>query len=226
MSDDLTAIDILMLPDATMIERSRVLNTQMRQSVPDGFRLDAHHRPHITLLQRYVRTSELTRVFAAVAETISSADPDALQLRGVRVAHMQVTSQAGVGLAALVVEPSQAVLDLQRSLIAAVAPFAEQGGTAAAYVTTAQAPEINADTVEYVERYVPDHSGDNFVAHVTVGLAQLDFLADLESRTFDAFTFHPAGFAVFQLGNNGTAQRELKTWDFSPKGKTPRGRQS
>ncbi|MCZ4102593.1 hypothetical protein G3I60_35750 [Streptomyces sp. SID13666] len=223
---DLTAVDILMLPDATMIERARELNTQMHQSVPDGFALDAHHRPHITLLQRYVRTSELTPVFDVVADAIGAADPDALQLRGVRVAHMQVASQAGMGLAGLVVEPSQAVLDLQRSLIAAVEPFAAQGGTAAAYVTTAEAPEINADTIEYVERYVPDHSGNNFVAHVTVGLAQLDFLTDLESRPFDAFTFHPAGFAVFQLGNNGTAQREMQTWDFTQTGRSPSGRQS
>ncbi|MEU3282995.1 hypothetical protein [Streptomyces antibioticus] len=222
---DLTAVDVLMLPDATMIERARALNARLHQSVPDGFTLDAHHRPHITLLQRYVRTSDLSHVFGAVEDAIGSADPEALPLRGARVAHMPVTSQAGMGLAGLVVEPSRAVLDLQRSLIAVVAPFAVQGGSASAYVTTAEAPEINADTIEYVERYVPDHSGDNFVAHVTVGLARLDFLAELESEPFDAFTFHPAGFAVYQLGNNGTAQRELQTWGLTRTGSL-RGPQS
>ncbi|MEV6106423.1 hypothetical protein AB0M28_17120 [Streptomyces sp. NPDC051940] len=218
---DLTAVDILMLPDETMLEQAGALNAQMRTSVPDGFALDARHRPHITLLQRYVRTSELERVFDAVAGVIGAADQGSLQLRGVKVAHMEVASYPGVGLAGIVVQPGQGVLDLQRSLIVAVEPFVAQGGTADAYVITEQEPEINENTIEYVERYVPDHSGENFIAHVTVGLAGLDFLADLESGPFDAFAFHPAAFAVFQLGNNGTAQRELRTWDLGA-GSRPR----
>ncbi|MFI9187611.1 hypothetical protein ACIGXG_36025 [Streptomyces goshikiensis] len=212
---DLTAVDILMLPDETMLERAGALNAQMRTSAPDGFALDARHRPHITLLQRYVRTSELDRAFDAVASVIGAADQDSLQLHGVKVAHMKVDAYPGVGLAGLVVQPSQGVLDLQRSLIAAVEPFVAQGGRADAYVMTEEEPEINEPTIEYVERYVPDHSGENYIAHVTVGLARLDFLADLESRPFDAFAFHPAAFAVFQLGNNGTAQRELRKWDLA-----------
>jgi hypothetical protein len=207
---DLTAIDILILPDETMLGRATALNEEMRESVHEGFALDANHTPHITLLQRYVRSADLDRAFEAVAAVIDAADPGALELRGVKVAHMEVAAEPGLGLAGLVVQPSQGVLDLQASLIAAVEPYVESGGTADAYVTTAEEPEINEDTISYVERYVPDHSGENYLAHVTVGLAKLDFLTELESRPFDAFAFHPAGFAIFQLGNNGTAQRELK----------------
>ncbi len=207
---DLTAIDILILPDETMLERAGALNEEMRGSVPEGFALDANHTPHITLLQRYVRGADLDRAFDAVAAVVGAADPSALELRGVKVAHMEVAAEPGLGLAGLVVQPSQGVLDLQASLIAAVEPYVESGGTADAYVTTAEEPEINGDTIAYVERYVPDHSGENYLAHVTVGLAKLDFLTELESQPFDTFAFHPAGFAIFQLGNNGTAQRELK----------------
>src|SRR6476620_1636797 len=210
---DLTAIDILMLPDEVMHARAEALNTQMRGSVPEGFALDANHTPHITLLQRYVRTADLDRVYEAVGAAIDAADPSKLELCGVKVAHMEVAAQPGLGLAGLVVKPSQGVLDLQAALIAAVEPYVESGGTAEAYVTTAEEPEINQDTIDYVERYVPDHSGENYIAHVTVALAKLDFLADLESKPFDDFAFHLSGFAVFELGNNGTAQRELKKWD-------------
>ena len=45
---DLTAIDILINPDDTTIERARKVNAQLRRSVPDGFALDATHQPHIT----------------------------------------------------------------------------------------------------------------------------------------------------------------------------------
>ncbi|HEX3042531.1 MAG TPA: hypothetical protein VHP56_10640 [Solirubrobacterales bacterium] len=211
---DLTAIDILMLPDEAMHSRAEALNEEMRKSVPAGFALDANHTPHITLLQRYVRSADLDEAFAAIGGAIEAADPTSLELSGVKVAHMEVAAQPGLGLAGLVVQPSQGVLDLQASLIAAVEPFVEPGGAADAYVTTAEEPEINQDTIDYIERYVPDHSGQNYIAHVTVGLAKLDFLADLESRPFEPFAFHLAGFAVFQLGNNGTAQRELKKWDL------------
>ena len=211
---DLTAIDILMLPDETMHSRAEALNEQMRGSVPEGFALDANHTPHITLLQRYVRSADLDRVFEAAGGAIDAADPSSLELQGVKVAHMETAAQPGLGLAGLVVKPSQGVLDLQASLIAAVEPFVESGGTADAYVTTAAEPEINQDTINYIERYVPDHSGSNYLAHVTVGLAKLDFLTDLESKPFEPFAFHLAGFAVFHLGNNGTAQRELKKWDL------------
>ena len=91
----------------------------------------------------------------------------------------------------------------------------ESGGTAAAYVTTSQEPDINQDTLRYIEHYVPEHSGPNYIGHVTIGLAKLGFLDALESALFDEFAFHPAGFAVFKLGNNGTAQLELKAWNVS-----------
>ena len=77
---------------------------------------------------------------------------------------MEVAAEPGVGLAGLVVKPSQGVLDLQASLIAAVEPYVESGGTADAYVTTEAEPEINQDTIDYIERYVPDHSDSNGTA--------------------------------------------------------------
>ena len=56
---ELTAIDILIDPDETMLSRAKAANERMRASYPDGFALDEHHQPHITTLQRYVRTADL-----------------------------------------------------------------------------------------------------------------------------------------------------------------------
>jgi hypothetical protein len=66
--------------------------------------------------------------------------------------------------------------------------------------------------VKYIDEYVPVHSGANYLAHVTVGLAKLDDLAKIEAEPFDEFTFSPAGIGVYQLGNNGTAAKQLKNW--------------
>lgn len=63
---ELTAIDILINPDEATIEHARKVNAQMRQSVPDGYAIDATHQPHITTLQRYIRSADLNGVFEAV----------------------------------------------------------------------------------------------------------------------------------------------------------------
>lgn len=210
----LTAIDILILPDPAMQTKATAWNTRLRQSVPDGFTLDENHTPHITLLQRYVRTGQLDDVYNVVASTIATAPVETLELTAVKLAHMQVAATPDVGLAGLLVKASPAVIDLQTALIVAIKPHTGSGGTAEAYVTSDAEPDINDDTLRYVDNYVPDHSGENYLAHVTVGQAKLDDLATLEAETFDPFTFRPAGFAVYHLGNNGTAQVQLHKWDL------------
>ena len=51
-----TAIDILLEPDATMLRHAEANNARLLKVFPKGFALDATHRPHITMVQRYVGT--------------------------------------------------------------------------------------------------------------------------------------------------------------------------
>ena len=54
--------------------------------------------------------------------------------------------------------------------------------------------------------------------HVTVGVARKEYLDAMLAEPFDAFTFSLAGASVYQLGNYGTARKQLKTWAFGPGG--------
>ena len=209
---DLTAIDILIDPDQAMISRAKTVNARMLQSVPGGFALDEHHQPHITTLQRYVRSADLDQVFDAVRGVFDAVDVGALTLTAVALRHMTVAAIPGAGLTGIIVKPGPEVLDFQAKLIDALGPFTASGGTADAYVRTEAEPDINQDPIDYVEHYVPDHSGENYLAHVTVGLAKLDDLEKIEAEPFDALAFSPAGIAVYQLGNNGTAAKHLRSW--------------
>jgi hypothetical protein len=56
-----TAIDIALEPDATMLERAKADNARLLKVFPKGFALDATHHPHITMLQQFVRTLISTR---------------------------------------------------------------------------------------------------------------------------------------------------------------------
>ena len=59
-----TAIDILLEPDAAMLQHSAANNARLLKVFPKGFALDATHRPHITMVQRFVRTADLDQVYA------------------------------------------------------------------------------------------------------------------------------------------------------------------
>jgi hypothetical protein len=211
---DLTAIDVLINPDETMIAHAKAANARMLTSFPKGFELDEHHQPHISTLQRYVRSADLDGVFDAVGKVMNDVDVDGLSLTAVKFGHMTMAALPGAGLAGIVVMPGPEVLGFQARLIEALKPMTESGGTADAYVRTEAEPDINDDTVKYVERYVPEHSGAKYLGHVTVGLAKLDDLTKIEDEPFDRFTFSPAGVSVYQLGNNGTAAKHLRSFSI------------
>jgi hypothetical protein len=62
MTNPVTAIDILLDPDATMVQHAKAANERLRKAYPEGFALGKTHQPHISCLQRYVRTADLDKV--------------------------------------------------------------------------------------------------------------------------------------------------------------------
>ncbi|MNT25973.1 hypothetical protein D3C72_1615200 [compost metagenome] len=58
---EVTAIDILLEPDAPMLQHAQAVNDRLLKVFPKGFALDATHRPHITLVQRFVLTENLDK---------------------------------------------------------------------------------------------------------------------------------------------------------------------
>jgi hypothetical protein len=208
-----TAIDIALEPDATMVEHAEAVNARLRGVFPKGFSLDATHHPHITMLQRFVRTADLDKVYAAADKVFKSYNVTSFKLKAYKYYYLTAPSLPGVGLTGIVVETTPELIKLQQDLIAAVAPYTVPTGTAAAFVTTPAAPEINEATIKYIEVYVPDHSGQHLELHVTTGLGSVDYLNKMLAEPFEDFTFSPSGASVFHLGNYGTAQVRLKELD-------------
>jgi 2'-5' RNA ligase superfamily protein len=206
----LTAVDILIEPDEVSIRRAREINQRMLRSVPDGIVLDATHEPHITMLQRYLVTESLDQAYAAIEQAAAGAHPDSLSYHVAGIAYSEHWGPPGQAAAALAIEPSRQVLDLQADLVSAVTAFTGPGGTAAAFVTD-PGEEISPTTMSWVETYVPDQTGPNYTAHLTVGVARVADLKAIQAEPFDAFDVRPAGLAVYRLGNNGTARTLLRS---------------
>ena len=70
-----TAIDIALEPDATMIEHAMAANARLLKSFPKGFALDATHHPLVSLLQQFVRTDDLDKIYAAAQAVFDKEKP-------------------------------------------------------------------------------------------------------------------------------------------------------
>ena len=207
--NSVTAINILLEPDATMLQRSEANNARLLKVFPKGFALDAAHRPHITLLQRFVRTADLDKIYAAAGKVFAETEVLGLRLEAFKYYYIP---SGPVGLAGIVARPTPELLELQQDLIDAVAPFALATGLSDAFATTPEDPVIDPLLIDYVSTFVPHASGEHFDPHVTTGIALRDYLDKMLAEPFESFTFSPAGAAVYQLGQFGTAAKKLHEW--------------
>jgi hypothetical protein len=211
---ELTAIDILLTPDETMVQRAVATNKKLLKGFSEGLKLDKTHVPHISILQRYVRTNDLKNVYDAVERVISSENVASLRLTAIKIEILE--SVGSNSLAVIVISPTKELLNFQSKLINILKPYVENNGTSKAYyITPEEDPNITEATMQYVENFVPDHSGKNYIPHVTVGMNTTEFIEKISNEPFTPLKFSPVGIAIYHLGNYGTARKVLKEWNLS-----------
>src|SRR6266516_4455469 len=157
--NSVTAIDIALEPDATMIQHAQADNARLLKAFPKGFALDATHHPHVTMLQQFVRTADLDKVYAAANKVLSREKPTSWKLKAFKYYYIP---SPPIGLASIVVEPTVDLHRLQQELIDAVAPFTEKGGTPAAFMTTEDGRDIQGFLIDYFAKFVKIAAGDIF----------------------------------------------------------------
>ena len=134
-----TAIDIALEPDATMMQHARADNERLLKNFPKGFALDDTHHPHVTMLQQFVRTADLDKVYVALDKVFASEKPLGWKLKAFKYYYIP---SPPIGLAGIVVEPTEDLLRLQQKIIDAVTPFTEKTGTPAAFMSTEDGKDI------------------------------------------------------------------------------------
>lgn len=207
-TDNIIAIDILLEPDARMLKQAEANNARLLKAFPNGFALDAAHRPHITMFQCFVPAADLDKIYAALGKLLGSARVAAMNLEGFK--YYYAPAPGGTGVAGIVVRTTPALLKLQADMIAATAPFTVKSATIAAFTAPHDSPAMDAAMIRYVEQFVPEHAGDKFVPHVSTGFASCEYLDKMLAEPFEQFAFSPAEVAVYQLGPYGTAAKRLK----------------
>jgi hypothetical protein len=84
-------------------------------------------------------------------------------------------------------------------------------GTDAAFVQNPNGRPLVKGLGEYVNGFIPDHSGPKFEPHVTIGLAKATFLDELKAKPYNSFSFKIMSASIYHLGDYGPAQVRLWT---------------
>jgi 2'-5' RNA ligase len=208
-----TAIDIALEPDATMVQHAMAANARLLKSFPKGFPLDETHHPHVTMVQQFVRTEDLDKVFAAANAVLAKEKPIAWTLKAFKYYYIPAPP---FGVAGIVIEPTEDLHRLQDELIAAIKPYTVSTGTPAAFYSEDGGHDIQQELIDYVAKFVTDAAGARFNPHVTIGVATETYLNEMLAEPFASFSFSPASASVYQLGTFGTARKELKALTLRP----------
>jgi hypothetical protein len=165
------------------------------------------------MLQCFVRTTDLDKVFAAEEKVLAAASVNAMKLEAFRYYYAPA---GAVGVAGICAKPTPEILKLQADIIAAVKPYLAETGPVGAFTAPHDDAATDAALIGYVSTFVPKMSGENYNPHVSTGVAPTAYLDQMLAEPFESFTFSPAGAAVYQLGPFGTAAKQLKQFKLKP----------
>jgi hypothetical protein len=210
----ITAVDIVLEPDATMIQNAQAANAGLLKNFPKGYSLGDEHAPHMSVIGGYFHTENLDEVFAAASKVLASEKVTSWKLTAFKYYYIPLKE---IGLGGILVQPTADLIRLQDELFDAIGKFIAPGssGTAAAFKTTAQDPEINQATIDAVANYFAAHRGEHYSPHVTIGVGTIDYLNALLAAPFPTFTFSAAGASAYQFGNFGTAAKQLHSFKLT-----------
>ena len=158
-------------------------------------------------------SGDLDKVFAAANAVLTKEKPTAWTLKAFKYYYIP---SPPVGLAGIVVEPTEDLHRLQDELIKAVAPYTVTTGTPAAFFSEVDGRDIQKFLIGYVADFTTVAAGEHFNPHVTIGVGKETYLKQMLAEPFEPFTFSVTGASVYQLGSFGTARKELKALPLTP----------
>lgn len=202
---DVVAINILAVPDRLMRDHASQLNERLGHAHPKSFAFDESHVPHISILHRFVAAKDLPRIYAAVERVLSQHPLAGKELTATGLEHSRWDGADVVGIK---LETNPELAALQTDLIKALQPYPKPSGGRDAFVTSPGPPDIDAKTIQYVTTFEQEQVGDRFKPHITIGLVG-SAKAEQRALSTTPMKFTVEAVAIYQLGNVGTARKQL-----------------
>lgn len=209
METDIIAINVLLKPDQAMRDVSRNYNQRLIDNYKQGFRFDNKHLPHITLFQLFVRIKDLFKIENDVINLVREKDLSGIELKAIGMNYSPYNNERSV---AIVVD-KRPLLNFHNDLVESLKEYSVAEGTGRAFAPRPGGGSISKISVDYVHNFVMNSAGENYKSHLTLGIAQEEFAITLVSEPFDVFSFGISSVSICQIGQFGTAQNEICTFD-------------
>jgi hypothetical protein len=166
------------------------------------------------MLQCFVRTADLDRLYAAEEKVLAAANVNAMKLEAFKLYY--IPAGGGLGVAGICARPTPEILKLQANIIAAANPYNLRSGPIGAFTAGHDDSATDAAIIQYVSTFEQIGAGEKFNPHVSTGNGPTAYLDKMIAEPFESFSFSPVGAAVYQLGPFGTAAKKLKQWNLKP----------
>lgn len=203
-NDTVIAIDVLLTPSKKMHDHALDLSAAIKKNNPSTLQLDENHIPHITLLQCYVKENDLPEIEKSLNGLFGEVD-----LNNLFASRLVYNKEAEESFSTIQITPSEELTKIHEETLRRVKPFMLQDGPESAYVPNPDDSPIDKFTLEYVPKFVESYSYGNFDPHISLGVAQTQFLDSLSDTVFQPMTFRASSLSIYQMGDSGTAQKKL-----------------
>ena len=196
------AVDVALLLPEPVQERVRAINAALWAQEKNGFRFDATHLPHVTLVQHFVRQRNMPALIESIDSVLRGTPP--LFVRVVGIGRAGTTSL-------LLLERTPELQNLHEKLMDAIAPLEEPPGTIAAFFADGE-PARPSD-VEWVAQYRSQASYHHFWPHITLGVGGPK---EPPKEPMELFDFAASRVALCHLGRFCTCRALLHEWNLLP----------
>lgn len=196
------AIDVLLTLPTEVYHNAIELNQTILNEHPNNFRLDEQHIPHITLLQGYIPQNKLDQVKEILAELYSNVENENLEMDTLQYDHTKKESFASIGI-----QKTVSLQKLHEKVVSALSPYLINKGTQKSYIQNKDGTPIDQFTMDYVPKFVNDHSFENYNPHISLGVARTKLLDSLANNQVLPMDFRATSMSLYQLGAFGTARK-------------------
>ena len=190
------AIDIVILPPESIMDLTIGWNRRLCEERPDNIALNKFDTlPHITLAMGCLSEQHVPDVRSLLSKLAGRHSSLHLQVPRIK----PVTSGSGNTVVTLDILASALLVHLHEDITRSFGAFLTND---AVEDDLFDRPPIDPSSIQWINRYLQDQSGDKFWPHVTVGFGNLP--AD-----FQPFSFTATRLAVCHLGNHCTCRKIL-----------------
>jgi hypothetical protein len=190
------AIDVVIIPPNDVINLAIEYNRILLKEHSKNIVLDNRQRlPHVSMAMGCLAGDKLqnaTTILNTIARKFNCLDLHVTHIRTVK-------TSSGDSVVSFDISPDPPVVALHEFIVSSFRPLLTNDATP---MDLNDDPPIEVSSIEWINRYIPEYSFENFWPHITLGFGDY-------SKHFTPFSFQADKLAICHLGNHCTCTKIL-----------------